>query len=89
MEEHAYFTEIFLLLIRQNTIPINAFDHMELSLVINLTKGGNWAIPQPPIFATGNVSFTTAFLILGSNYLLPAKKCLFLTLQIPKTVFII
>ena len=41
---------------------INAFDHMELSLVINLTKGGNWAIPQPTIFATGYVSFATTFL---------------------------
>ena len=40
---------------------INAFDHIELSLVINLTKGGNWAIPWPPIFATGYVSFATTF----------------------------
>ena len=39
----------------------NAFDHMELSLVINLTKDGNWAIPRPPIFATG-YSFATTFL---------------------------
>ena len=39
----------------------NAFDHMELCLVINLTKGGNWAISQPPIFATGYVSFATTF----------------------------
>ena len=40
------FTDIILLLKRQNTIPysqrqINAFDHMGLCLVINLTKGGN------------------------------------------------
>ena len=41
---------------------INSFDHMELSLVINLTKGGNWAIPQPPLFATGYVRFATTFL---------------------------
>ena len=40
---------------------INAFDHMELCLVINLTKGGNWTILQPPIFATGFVSFATTF----------------------------
>ena len=40
---------------------INAFDHMELCLVINLTKDGNWAITQPPIFATGYVSFATTF----------------------------
>ena len=41
---------------------INAFDHMELILVINLTKGGNWAISGPPIFATGYVSFAATFL---------------------------
>ena len=40
---------------------INAFDHMELCLVINLTKGGNWAISRPPIFATGYVSFSNTF----------------------------
>ena len=34
---------------------------MELWLVINLTKGGNWAIPQPPMFATDYVSFATTF----------------------------
>ena len=57
------FTEIILLL-RQNTIPygqgiINAFDQMELCLVINLTKGGIWAITRPPIFTPGYVSFAT------------------------------
>ena len=41
---------------------INAFDHKELGLVINLTKGGNWAISQLPIFATGYVSFATNFI---------------------------
>ena len=41
---------------------INAFDHMEYCFVINLTKDGNWAITQPPIFATGYVSFATTFL---------------------------
>ena len=60
------FTEIIFLLIRQNTIHmvkgiINAFDHMELCLVINLTKDGSWTIPRPPIFATGHVSFATNF----------------------------
>ena len=60
------FTETILLLIRQNTIPyvkgiINAFDHKELCLVINLTKGGNEVIPRLPIFATGYVSFATTF----------------------------
>ena len=41
---------------------INAFDHMELCFVINLTKDGNWAIPRPPMFATGYVSFASTFL---------------------------
>ena len=80
------FTEINLLLIRQNTIPygqghldktqfhmvkgiINAFDHMELCFVINLTKDGNWAITWPPIFATGS-----GYVSFASTYLLPAKK---------------
>ena len=40
---------------------INAFDHTEWCLVINLTKSGNWAVSQPPIFATGYVSFATTF----------------------------
>ena len=40
---------------------INVFDHMELCLVINLSKAGTWAISQPPIFATGYVSFATTF----------------------------
>ena len=44
-----FLTEIIILLMRQNTIPygqgiINAFDHMELCLVINLTR--------PPVLAT-------------------------------------
>ena len=52
------FTEIILLFIRQNTIPygqsiINAFDHMEFCLVINLTMNGKWAVTWPPIIATG------------------------------------
>ena len=41
---------------------INDFDHLELSLVINLTKGSNWAITWPPIFATRYVCFATALL---------------------------
>ena len=39
---------------------INAFDHMELCLVIYLTMGGKWAMTMSPIFATGYVSFATA-----------------------------
>ena len=50
------FTEIILLLIRQNTIP-----YMELCFVINLIKDGNWDITQPPIFAIGYVNFATTF----------------------------
>ena len=53
---------------------INAFEHMELYFVINLTKDGNWAITRPPMFATGYVCFATTFFISGSKYLLPAKK---------------
>ena len=60
------FTEIILLLkdkTQFHTVKgiINAFDHMKLCLVINLTKGGNWAIPRPPIFATGYFRFATSF----------------------------
>ena len=36
---------------------INAFDHMEFCLVINLTMGGNRAVTWPPIIVTRNVSF--------------------------------
>ena len=38
---------------------INAFDHMELCFVINLTKDGKWAITRPPIFATRYVNFAS------------------------------
>ena len=38
---------------------INAFDHMEFCLVINLTMGGNRAVTWPPIVATRYVSFAT------------------------------
>ena len=41
---------------------INAFDHMELCFVINLTKDGNWTITRPPIFANKYVSFDTNFI---------------------------
>ena len=39
----------------------NAFDHMELCLVINLTKDGDWPILRPTVFATGYDSFATTF----------------------------
>ena len=54
MEEHAPFHMVKGI--------INAFDHMELCFVINLTKDGNWAITWKSIFATGYVSFATTFL---------------------------
>ena len=40
---------------------INAFDHMEFCLVINVTMGGNQAITWPPIVATGYISHATTF----------------------------
>ena len=43
---------------------INAFDYMELCFVINLTKGGNWAVTQSPVFATGYVTGSFAKLLL-------------------------
>ena len=62
------FTEIFLLLIRQNTMSY-AFDHMELCFVINLTKDGNWDITLPPIFLLGMLGLLVSFYTR-----LPAKK---------------
>ena len=56
------FLEIILIFIRQNTIPygiINAFDHMEFCLVINLTMCGNLAVTWLPMIATRHVSFAT------------------------------
>ena len=38
---------------------------------INLTMGGNWAVTQPPIIATGYVSFSTA---LNTRYRSFEKK---------------
>ena len=49
------FTEIILLL---SIIIINAFDHMEFCLVINLEMVGNQAL-WPSIFTTRYVSFAT------------------------------
>ena len=53
---------------------INAFDHMELCLVINLTKDGNWAITRPPIFSTGYVSFASTFLYQVASICYRQKK---------------
>ena len=39
---------------------INAFDHMEFCLVINLRMYGNLAVTWPPMIATRYVSFATA-----------------------------
>ena len=38
---------------------INAFDHMEFCLVINLIMGSNQTVTWPPIIATRYVSFAT------------------------------
>ena len=82
MEENAIFTEIILVLIRQNTI-LHVQRHYQCLwpngsvFVINLTKDDNWAITRPPIFATGYVSFATTFLYQVASTctcLLPAKK---------------
>ena len=54
-----FLTEIILLLIRQNTIPFGQrhYQSHEFCLVINLTRGGNWSVIQPPVFATKYLSF--------------------------------
>ena len=39
---------------------INAFDHMEFCLFIDLTVKDNQVVIRPPMFATGCVSFATA-----------------------------
>ena len=62
---------------------INAFDHMELCLVIKLTKGGNWAIygHQYWQFATGLLVLLLPFIPgskHASKYLLPAKQFTFI-----------
>ena len=38
---------------------INAFEHMEFCLVINLAMCGDLAVTWPPIIATRYVSFAT------------------------------
>ena len=60
----AVFTEIILLLYDKTQFHmvkgiINAFDHMEFCLVINLTMGSNQAVSRPPLCATRYVSFAT------------------------------
>ena len=64
-------------------VIIYAFDHMELCLLINLTKGSNWAFQWAPISATGYVSFAILLFIPGSK-LLPAKKLISDTENITK-----
>ena len=39
---------------------VNAFDHMEFCLVLNLTMCGNLAVTWPPLIATRYASFATA-----------------------------
>ena len=45
---------------------------MELCLIINLTTGGNWAIPGLQYLVLGMLVLLLPF-IPGSKYLLPAK----------------
>ena len=40
---------------------INAFDHMEFCLDIDLTMDDNQVVTRPPMFATRCVSVATAF----------------------------
>ena len=47
---------------------INAFDHIEICLVIKLTLDGIWAVTWPPIIATRYVSLQLPQ-IPGSKYL--------------------
>ena len=48
---------------------INAFDHMEFCLVIDLTMDGNQVVIRLSMFATRRVSFATALYMLpGSKY---------------------
>ena len=70
----AVFTEIILLLYDKTQFDmvkgiINAFDHMEFCLVINLTMGDNPTVTWPPLIATRFVSFATTL-----KYLLPTEK---------------
>ena len=80
------FTEILLLLIRQNTIPYGQRHYQCLGpygivFCINQAEDGKWAIIWSPIFATVYVSFATTFL-----YQATCKKCYFLTLNILSTI---
>ena len=55
---------------------VNAFDHIEFCLVLNLTTasaGGKWAVIWPPSFATRYVSLLPTS-PPGSKCLLAAKK---------------
>ena len=52
---------------------IDAFDHMELCLVINLTKDGSWLFHGHQYLLLGMLDLLLPF-IPGSKYLLPTKK---------------
>ena len=60
---------------------INAFDHMELCLVIYLTKGGNGLLQCHRYLLLGMLVLLMPF-IPGSKYLPPAENVNFLTLLI-------
>ena len=63
---------------------INAFDHMKLCFIVNLTKDGNWAITRPAIFATGNVSLATTFLYQVASTCYQQKKLISNTVLVRK-----
>ena len=46
---------------------VNAFNHMEFCLVINLTVDGNRAVIWPPIIATMYASYSSTLTLLHSE----------------------
>ena len=52
---------------------INAFDHMEFCLVLNLKMGDKPAVTKPPKIASWHVNFPTT-INTWSKYFLPTEK---------------
>ena len=53
---------------------INAFDHMEFCLVIDLSMDGNQIVTQPQMFATRCVKFCYYLLYQVASTCYPPKK---------------
>ena len=53
---------------------MNAFDHMEFCLVIDLTMDGNQVVIQPSMFATRCVSYCYCLLYQVASTYANAKK---------------